>query len=66
MDRIFVKPATPEIKVRKPVNGYLAAEGEELNAESYWLRREADGDVVITPPKTQANANAAKPAKKAV
>lgn len=46
MDRIFVKPATPDLKVRKPINGYLAAEGEEVNAESYWLRRIADGDVV--------------------
>lgn len=46
MDRIFVKPATPDRKVRKPVNGYLAFDGEEVNAESYWLRRIADGDVV--------------------
>lgn len=46
MERIFVKPATPELKVRKPVNGYLAPEGEMVNAESYWLRRIADGDVV--------------------
>jgi len=46
MDRIFIKPAKPELKVRKPVNGYLAAEGEEVNADSYWLRRKADGDVV--------------------
>jgi hypothetical protein len=51
MSRIFVKPAPqpdgrPALKVRKPVNGYLAEEGEEVNAESYWLRRIADGDVV--------------------
>lgn len=47
MDRIFVKPATPDLKVRKPVNGHLATEGEEVNSESYWLRRIADGDVVL-------------------
>lgn len=46
MDRIFIKPAAPGLKVRKPVNGHLAAEGEEVNADSYWLRRMADGDVV--------------------
>ncbi|OYZ03499.1 MAG: hypothetical protein B7Y42_00540 [Polaromonas sp. 28-63-22] len=46
MERIFVKPAAPDLKVRKPVNGYLAADGEMVNAESYWLRRIADGDVV--------------------
>lgn len=46
MEQIFVKPATPELKVRKPVNGYLAAGGEFVNAEGYWLRRIADGDVV--------------------
>lgn len=51
MDRLFVKPATPELKVRKPANGYLAAEGEAVNAEGYWLRRLADGDVVeVEPP----------------
>ena len=46
MERMFLKPATPDLKVRKPVNGYLAPEGEEVNVESYWLRRLADGDVI--------------------
>lgn len=46
MERIFVKPAAPDLKVRKPVNGYLASEGEWVNPESYWLRRIADGDVL--------------------
>lgn len=67
MDRIFIKPATPDLKVRKPVNGHLAAEGEEVNAESYWLRRLADGDVVKaeppvdTPTELPAKARLAKP-----
>lgn len=58
MDRIFIKPTPqpegePPLKVRKPVNGHLAAEGEEVNAEAYWLRRIADGDVLVaTPPAT--------------
>lgn len=52
MDRIFIKPAAPDLKVRKPVNGHLAANGEMVNAESYWLRRIADGDVVKAKPPT--------------
>lgn len=49
--RIFVKPKTqpegqPAMKVRKPVNGHLKAEGEWVNPESYWLRRINDGDVI--------------------
>jgi hypothetical protein len=57
MSRIFVKPtprpdpkkgdeALPPLKVRKPVNGHLKAEGEWVNPESYWLRRISDGDVI--------------------
>jgi hypothetical protein len=53
MSRIFIKPAAPGLKVRKPVNGYLAAEGEEVNADSYWLRRMADGDVIEAPRTAQ-------------
>lgn len=56
MERIFVKPASPDLKVRKPVNGYLAAQGEEVNAEGYWLRRIADGDVVEATPPAEAQA----------
>lgn len=71
MDRIFIKPATLEMKVRKPVNGHLAAEGEEVNAEGYWLRRIADGDVIVSvpagqgpdPEATKAQAAPAKPSK---
>ncbi|MDP3165121.1 MAG: DUF2635 domain-containing protein [Hydrogenophaga sp.] len=48
--RIFIKPKTQAdgvtLKVRKPVNGHLRAEGEWVNPESYWLRRIKDGDVV--------------------
>jgi Protein of unknown function (DUF2635) len=47
MERIFVKPATPDVAVRKPMNGQLAVAGEWVNSDSYWLRRVADGDVVI-------------------
>jgi len=59
-ERIYIKP-TPQpegaepLKVRKPVNGHLAADGEWVNRESYWLRRLNDGDVVqATPPAEEA------------
>lgn len=58
-ERIFIKP-TPQpegqsaLKVRKPVNGHLAADGEWVNRESYWLRRISDGDVVIAEPPVEA------------
>lgn len=61
MDRIFIQPA-PGLLVRKPVGGYLAEAGEEVNRDSYWLRRLADGDVVET--KAGADATAKAPAPK--
>lgn len=67
MDRIFIKPAAPDLKVRKPVNGYLAADGEEVNADSYWLRRKADGDVVEADrPADAAAPQAAKAGKPSI
>lgn len=58
-ERIFIKPTPqpdgqPALKVRKPVNGHLAADGEWVNRESYWLRRISDGDVVIAEPPVEA------------
>lgn len=64
--RIFVKPAQPALKVRKPVGTYLAPEGELQNDDSYWRRRVSDGDVVVSkPPKTAPAAPAAPPASDA-
>jgi hypothetical protein len=48
-ERIFIQPA-PGLTVRKPVGGYLAEAGEEVNRDSYWLRRLADGDVRLAKP----------------
>ncbi len=48
-ERIFIQPA-PGLTVRKPVGGYLAEAGEEVNRDSYWLRRLADGDVLLAKP----------------
>jgi hypothetical protein len=46
--------ATPAkgCRVRKPDGSLLADEGEAVNTNadaSYWLRRELDGDVVLSP-----------------
>lgn len=66
--RIFIKPAPqpdgqPPLKVRKPMNGHLAAEGEWVNPESYWQRRLNDVDVVLGTPTTES-ADTAKAVKK--
>lgn len=50
----FVKPgALPDgtpLRVRKPVGGYLAEDGELVRMDSHWLRRKNDGDVVVATP----------------
>lgn len=62
LTRVFVKPATPNTLVRKPVGGYLAQEGQEVNLDSFWMRRVADGDVQATPvPAPQATGKTAEP-----
>ncbi len=44
---MFVKPA-PRLLVRDPVTKFqLPAEGREVQATSYWLRRIASGDVQL-------------------
>lgn len=53
-ERVFIKPGvmpdgTP-MKARKPMGGFLAAEGEEVNLDSHWRRRLTDGDVVLAEP----------------
>lgn len=64
MKRIFIKPAplvidekAVERRVRKPTGVLLAADGEEVNLDTYWQRRLNDGDVVEAPPPS---ANAAQ------
>jgi len=43
---IKIKPAKAAVPVRKPSGEYLAAEGENVERSSYWVRRIQDGDVV--------------------
>jgi hypothetical protein len=57
-DRVFIKPGTmPDgtpMKARKPMGGFLAADGEEVNLDSHWRRRLADGDVVLAEPPAKS------------
>lgn len=46
MERVYAVPA-PGMKVRKPIGGHLKPEGEFVERDSYWLRREAEGDVTF-------------------
>lgn len=43
-----IKPARAGLQVRKADGQRLNPEGEELPVSAWWLRREAEGDVVIT------------------
>ncbi|MDX9860886.1 MAG: DUF2635 domain-containing protein [Rhodospirillales bacterium] len=47
---MYLKPADPKIKVRKPDGSHLAPEGEDLPDTPYWRRRLKDGDVINTRP----------------
>jgi hypothetical protein len=56
---VFVKPA-PGLKVRDPISKlHLAESGQEVPESSYWLRRLADGDVLLidAPSKTVVQKN---------
>ncbi|ENU7298185.1 DUF2635 domain-containing protein, partial [Salmonella enterica] len=47
MDKLYIKPA-PGRAVRDPVTQQLlAADGEQKPRTPFWLRRLADGDVVV-------------------
>lgn len=53
-DLIFVRPEEDR-KVRKPDGSPLNPEGERVEADTYWSRRVADGDVTTKPlPKAKA------------
>lgn len=44
----LIKPARNELQVRKPDGILLDPAGESLNADAWWYRRQAEGDVHIT------------------
>lgn len=65
-ERVFIKPGTlPDgtpMKARKPMGGFLAADGESVILDSHWRRRLADKDVVeATPPAETPELKAARP-----
>nr|DAR83660.1 MAG TPA: Protein of unknown function (DUF2635) [Caudoviricetes sp.] len=51
MPKIFVKPAKDGLKVRKPDMTVLSAQGEAVEDNIYWRRRQRDNEVVIEPVK---------------
>jgi hypothetical protein len=64
-ERLFVKPA-PGLTVRDPITlKPLPAEGAEVPADSYWLRRLKAGDVIEANPPAQEPPSAAPPASAA-
>lgn len=70
MQKIFATPK-PGLRVRKEDGSVLAAPGESVERTAFWLRREADGDVSLTPvpaadvqPETEALAASNKPRNK--
>jgi hypothetical protein len=46
MSTRYIKPARPDLVVRKPDRTVLAAAGETVTWTPYWQRRLGDGDVV--------------------
>ncbi|MBS4773430.1 MAG: DUF2635 domain-containing protein [Proteobacteria bacterium] len=55
MPKIFVKPAKDDLKVYKPDMTVLSANGEPVEDNIYWRRRQRDNEIVI---------ESVKPAKK--
>lgn len=60
-----IKPARKGLNVRKPDGEHLSPEGEPLQVTAFWLRREAQGDVVIADiqPATENNPAESRPAR---
>ncbi len=46
MPQVFATPINGA-RVRKPDGHLLKAEGEVVEREAFWLRRQADGDVAL-------------------
>lgn len=52
-----IKPARDGLYVRRPDGEWLDVQGEVLPLTAYWLRRETEGDVVITDVPKKPNAS---------
>lgn len=66
MTKKFIKPASAGLVVRQPRNGQaIPPEGALVDWSGHWVRRQAEGAIVVVePPKPakQAKASAALPA----
>ncbi len=52
---IKIKPAKPDVKVRKQDGAFLSEAGEIVKRSPYWIRRMKDGDVeLVTDASTKA------------
>ncbi|EMO4453391.1 TPA: DUF2635 domain-containing protein [Klebsiella pneumoniae] len=56
-----IKPARAGLQVRKADGQHLNPEGEALPVSAWWLRREAEGDVVITDIQAESVTETAEP-----
>lgn len=60
MEKVFATPKEG-VLVRQENGKPLAAEGEAVERNSYWLRRERDGDVTLAPVPKKAAPDGAEP-----
>ncbi|CAM4198566.1 DUF2635 domain-containing protein [Pluralibacter gergoviae] len=60
-----IKPAREGLNVRKPDGLHLSPAGEPLEVTAFWLRRQTEGDVVITTiqPATENTPAESRPAR---
>ncbi|RYM49132.1 hypothetical protein BSQ97_19630 [Serratia proteamaculans] len=65
----LIKPSQKTLQVRKPNGSLLAPDGEPLALTAFWLRRQGEGDVIVSDfpvpetPVADAEAPAVKPTK---
>lgn len=55
----------PGVRVRKEDGALLKAEGETVERNSYWLRRQNDGDVTLSVEFESSESKADEPGKSA-
>lgn len=60
-ERIFIKPANPDVKVRKLRGGHVSEHGEYVPGEVYYLKRIKEGDAVLITNEADIKKALAKP-----
>lgn len=61
MKRVFIKPCEGRRPVFCRTSIPLSDEGAEVNLDTYWIRRERDGDITISEPRKAKASSARKP-----